>query len=266
MLFSSNIMYTEKDRIRLCLSSEIITPIRCVTAKGEVVLASKINLTIDEQAHQSYTPNEKWEINTLDYDHPYMMAASFTLSSLDEGKGRNCLVIGSPLFEAILLKDAGWEVVYLDCRTPPNILPNIVIADATSIPFPDNSFDSVATSCVLCHAGLGRYNDILAGNGDEKMLKEIFRVAKPNTIIIINPGSTYPWLAKTIVTGSIHRIYALSSILSLIESVGFKILGIAVSMNSKWLTEDEFNNLKIIYEGGVILERPYLSMKLQKVG
>lgn len=57
---------------------------------------------------------------------------------------------------------------------------SIVDASVLSLPYKNNSVDSLSSLHVLEHIGLGRYGDPIDPQGTEKAFKEIMRVLKPN--------------------------------------------------------------------------------------
>ncbi len=156
-----------------------------------------------------HTPDEPWT-DTRARAHWYNTSADFALRMLGAGPGR-CLVIGSPLFEASELADAGWSVTYLDVRKPPLLDSRLgfVQHDATAMPFPNDYFDAVSTSCVLCNAGMGRYDDPLVEDGDELILAEIRRVLKPRGAAAVTFG---PVIDQEMMMrfGNMQRVYTLT--------------------------------------------------------
>lgn len=58
--------------------------------------------------------------------------------------------------------------------------------DILSLPFKDNSIDSLSSICVIEHIGLGRYGDKLNPLGSEKAIKELKRVLSPNGNLYIS--------------------------------------------------------------------------------
>ncbi len=72
-------------------------------------------------------------------------------------------------------------VVFVDIRPLFLSIPNYlgVGASITSLPFPDNSVESLSCMHVIEHIGLGRYGDPIDPLGPEKACREITRVLKP---------------------------------------------------------------------------------------
>jgi len=168
------------------------------------------------------TPKEKWNVGPLSA-HWYSASTEFAVAGLGSGEGRSLLAIGSPIFEATSLRERGWDVTYMDIRTPPKEAGKHVVMDATEITLPDESFDAVSTSCVLTHAGTGRYGDsIKEEHGDEMMLGHIKRVLKPGCRAQITFGACHSG-EKMIRLGKAHRIYSVQECKRMLDAVGMKI-------------------------------------------
>ncbi len=108
-----------------------------------------------------------------------------------------------------------------------------VLGDSHILPFKDNSFDKVVASEVLEHL-----------ENDERALREIFRILKPNGIVVISaPSINYPFfwdplnwilqrLFKTHVRSGFFsgiwsghlRLYLLESLKKKFEKINFKVL------------------------------------------
>lgn len=182
------------------------------------------------------TPNEGWSKEPY-ADLWYTAAAQFAISALGKGYGRKCLVIGSPGYEVSALQYHGWEVDYLDIRVPPFAV-NHIQGDVTAMPFADESFDAVSSTCVLCHAGLGRYGDPIVVDGDMTAIKEIARVMKQNATAAIMFGPCIPSLKITFTYGIVHRIYSLWACSELAKSAG--LLPVLQGLwRDRWLTPEE---------------------------
>lgn len=90
---------------------------------------------------------------------------------------------------------------------------NVQIADATNIPYPDNTFDIALALDVIEHI-----------KDDEGALKEIYRVLKPQGMAIIAvPAFMFLW-GITDVISQHYRRYALSELRKKIEDRRFSII------------------------------------------
>lgn len=195
------------------------------------------------------SPNETWKMHG---EGCYGPSAQFALDKLGSGSGKKkCLVIGSPLPEIRALSSNGWRVSHVDVRTPPEETGDFVLCDATELVYPSETFEAVSSTCVLCHAGLGRYGDPIKPNGDVLMLKEIARVLKPGGLAAITAGPSIDWLATSIIYGNVHRIYTLNDLKEMVRDAGLEFIGYQ-SIVSDHKALDEYENYV------------YLSMLLKK--
>lgn len=212
------------------------------------------------------TPDEPWT-TTRPRAHWYNVSTDFALRRLT-GSGK-CLVIGSPLFEASELADAGWAVTYLDVREIPlwDARIECIQSDARVLPFPDASFDAVSTACVLCHAGMERYGDAREDDADEMILAEIARVLKPgaSAAVTFGPVAAAPMMIRL---GDCQRIYTMSEANNMAARAGLKIEGSEVLngdtgvMSATAEPRNAFHELK---EGHFVMGNlDYLSMLLRK--
>lgn len=204
----------------------------------------------------THTPNEPWSPKREKNGHWYNAQADYAKSHL-KGEGK-CLVIGSPIFEALELEEAGWDVTYLDVRDAPFFTEDKFIkADATSIPRPDESFDCVSSTCVLCHAGMGRYGDPIVEDGDELMIGEIARVLKKGGRAALTFGPVTSAVDDVLRVEDCHRVYTLNEAVRMVKSAGLRVMDVGVfSIESgKWINGVPVNSL---------LDAYYLSMYVEK--
>lgn len=155
------------------------------------------------------TPREPWKKRRD--GHWYASAADFATEHLGSGPG-SCLVIGSPEFELRALEALDWDCTYVDIRQPP-FRCKFFRSDARSMPFADDSFDAVSSTCVLCHIGTGRYGDKVALDGDDAMLVEIERVLKTGGKAALMFGP----IALNSSVEDEHRVYEKVHVLSMFE-------------------------------------------------
>ena len=208
---------------------------------------------------EEYTPEEAWTLGrTPQYGrHFYYASADFAVNELGSGPGK-CLVIGSPIFEALELEEAGWHVSYLDVRQPPKEIKNWIKGDACDMPLEANFFDAVSSTCVLCHVGLGRYGDDKRSDGDMLMMLGVYRVLKPGGIAALTIGpAADSGMVRCI--GALHRVYTLISVIQMAEWAGLRVEKTVVwdAMQGRWRDEGEPMTK--------VIERPdYLSMLLRK--
>jgi len=182
-------------------------------------------------------------IYAFDANHWYGGACNFSEERMANPSPdhNSCLVIGSPIFEAENLKRIGWNVIYLDCRTPSNISFQHILGDATAIPFADDEFDAINTTCVLCHAGMGRYGDNVLPNGDRQMMQEMYRVLKKDGIVTVMFGPVDVSASETVEVGTVHRLFSIPSATQLAVDEGFTIDEMKFWQNLKWPTLAEID-------------------------
>ena len=216
-------------------------------------MSVRTEFLIDHPTRNDCTPDETWNA-VRDPSHHYFLQADFALSRLGPGPGE-CLVIGSPLFEALELGVAGWRVTYADVRMPPMGFPVVLQGDAGSMKFAPEFFDAASSSCVLCHAGMGRYGEPLVEDSDVKILVNIHQALKPGSkaAITFGPVAAISMVARD---GNRHRIYNLPIAREMASEAGFSILEEAILDIStlKWIDKPD----------GVSMGKNYLSMLLEK--
>lgn len=184
------------------------------------------------------TPDEAWWAGDgFDW---YAAAADKAVGWLGPGADRRCLVVGSPIEEANTLWRLGWDVTYLDCREPPEDLigGRVVVADAAAIPYPDAAFDAASSTCVLCHAGLGRYGDPVRPNGDVAVLAEIARVLRPGGRAALMVGPTLWGLSESLVVGNVHRVYSVAGAGRLVDGARLECLALDRWDGERWRDAD----------------------------
>lgn len=206
-------------------------------------------------SRNDFTPDEPWTL-VRDPTHHYANQADFAMERLPiTGDGR-CLVVGSPLFEVTELIGRGWDVTYVDVRVPPS-LPGFgwtfCIGDAATLEFEPESFDAASSTCVLCHAGMGRYTDPKLEDADTRILANICRALKRGARAAITFGPVAP-MSGVLRIGNTHRIYTPEEARKM--TTGFHILEerILDADSLEWTNEPN----------GFRLGKTYLSMLLEK--
>lgn len=197
------------------------------------------NALFIESSSCAFTPKEAWSTtNTVEH---YRAARAFSLLHLGPGNNCPCLVIGSPIYEAGRLAEEGWDITYLDVRKPPEGF-RFIQCDATDMRgvIADRAYDAISTSCVLCHAGMGRYGDPKVEDGDEKMMAEMFRVLVQDGKAAVMIGPVIDG-DQPIVLGNCHRIYTVAEARRMAEAAGFEIKECDVwsAERDRWLLRHE---------------------------
>lgn len=213
-------------------------------------------LLTTDAAVARFTPDEPWSEKRDRNGHWYNAQADYAVAHL-KGEGK-CLVVGSPIFEAKELEASGLDITYLDVRRPP--LPpsmGFIQADATSIPVESESFDFVSSTCVLCHAGMGRYGDPIVEDGDELMLGEIARVLKKGGRAALTFGPVTSAVDELVRVEDCHRIYTLKEAMRMASAAGLRVVDVGVYelKTASWLPNVPVN---------LLLDAYYLSMCVEK--
>ncbi|KKP93255.1 MAG: hypothetical protein US00_C0009G0017 [Candidatus Nomurabacteria bacterium GW2011_GWF2_36_126] len=90
-------------------------------------------------------------------------------------------------------------------------------ADLTSLPFTDNSIESLSCMHTVEHIGLGRYGDPIDPDGDIKAMKELSRILAINgNFFFVTP------IGKPKIQFNAHRIYSYNQIISYFQDLTLK--------------------------------------------
>lgn len=108
----------------------------------------------------------------------------------------------------------GYRVTGLDFRAYPYRHPNLTVlrGDILTLPFADESFDTVTCISTLEHIGLGSYQDPRGQDADQRALAEIHRVLQREGLFIL----TVPFGRKAITPH--QRIYDLPTLEALLQN------------------------------------------------
>lgn len=154
-----------------------------------------------------------------EFDRHYVYHTSWAARVLAETKPERHIDISSSLFFAGIVS-AFIPVDFYDYRPADLKLSDLKSkeADLMSLPFPDNSLDSLSCMHVVEHIGLGRYGDPIDPIGDQKATTELARVlaANGNLLFVVPVGKT----AK--IAFNAHRIYSYQTVLNLFTNLTLK--------------------------------------------
>lgn len=149
------------------------------------------------------------------FDPHYIYHPAWAARVIAETKPKEHTDISSTLYFPSILS-AFVPVKFYDYR-PANIkLSNLHIgkADLLSLPFADNSIESLSCMHVIEHIGLGRYGDPIDPDSDIKAIKELKRVlAVGGNLLFVVP------IGKPIIYFNAHRTYSYDQIMSYFEGL-----------------------------------------------
>jgi SAM-dependent methyltransferase len=167
------------------------------------------------------TVDESWALRR-EPGHFYGAQADFALRTLGAGPGE-CLVVGSPCFEAMELAAAGWSVTYADVRVPPVMGAGVrnLLVDVVVDPLPMGAFDCASSTCVMCHLGMGRYGDEEVEGADILALANIHRALKDGGRFVVTWGPV-SFLCMPVLA-PLHRIYTIEAARDRAREAGFTI-------------------------------------------
>lgn len=148
--------------------------------------------------------------STTGFDRHYLYHPSWAARVLSQTQPKLHVDISSTLhFSAIV--SAFIPVQFYDFRPADVKLANLEskAADLLSLPFADNSIDSLSCMHVVEHIGLGRYGDPLDSDGDLKAMAELNRVVAINgNLLFVVP------VGKPKIQFNAHRVYSYEQIIS----------------------------------------------------
>ncbi len=169
---------------------------------------------------QEWTP-------TTPFDTHYFYQDSWAFRRIYQSKTRSHVDVGSTITFVSFLA-AVTKVTFMDIRPLEATLKNLtcIKGDILSMPFPDNSINSLSCLHVAEHIGLGRYGDPLDPDGTKKACKELARVLAPGGTLYFSLPIGKPRLCY-----NAHRVHSPNQILKyfhglkLVELSGVDDLG-----------------------------------------
>lgn len=169
-----------------------------------------------------------WNYDLVTLDR--IVEIPFVFQNLDLPKGAKILDFGcSESSLSLHLASLGYRVVGVDLRPYPFTHPNFqfVQGDLLESGFGDAEFDAVIAVSTVEHCGLGAYGDTPRGGGDEEIVREIFRVLRPQGRLLI----TVPYGRAG--AASWYRVYDRKALTSLLRSFKIAKAEYYVGMNRK---------------------------------
>lgn len=155
---------------------------------------------------------------TADFDAHYIYHTAWAARVVAKIKPKKHIDISSSLYFSTIVS-AFVPTEFYDCRPANIILDNFSSgkADLLSLPFSDESIESLSCLHVIEHIGLGRYGDPLDPNADLKACREMSRVvAKGGHFIFAVP------MGQPKICFNAHRIYSYDQIVSYFNQFDIK--------------------------------------------
>lgn len=164
-------------------------------------------------------PQIKDKTVTTGFDRHYVYHTSWAARVLAELKPQKHIDISSSLYFSGIVS-AFIPIDFYDYR-PANINLsdlNSKEGNLTSLPFADNSVQSISCMHTVEHVGLGRYGDPIDPDGDIKAINELKRVTAPNgSLLFVVPIGGTPKIEF-----NAHRIYSYEQIISYFDEFELK--------------------------------------------
>lgn len=161
------------------------------------------------------------------FDYHYVYHTGWAARILAKTQPKEHVDISSSLY-FVSIASAFVKMKFYDYRPADLVMSNLEsgAADIMTLPFENDSLESLSCLHVMEHIGLGRYGDPINAAADLTAISELKRVVKPGgTLIFATPIG-----GKAKVMYNAHRIYTYELLEKLFE--GFKIADFAVISDS----------------------------------
>lgn len=167
---------------------------------------------------KDFYPQIRDKTKTTGFDAHYIYHPAWAARIIAKINPKKHIDISSTLNFSTMLS-AFIPVEFYDYR-PANLKLNNLTsgkADLTSLPFEDNSIESLSCMHTVEHIGLGRYGDPIDPDGDIKAIKELSRVlAKNGNLLFVVP------IGKPRIQFNAHRIYSYDQIIKYFPDLTLK--------------------------------------------
>ncbi len=164
---------------------------------------------------------ELWPLDertpSLSFDPHYVLHTSWAARTLAATRPEKHVDISSSVYFSSIVSSF-IPVDFYDYRPAPLALSGLKseAADATRLPFPDESIESLSCMHVVEHIGLGRYGDPVDPDGDLRAVSELKRVVRPGgQLLFVVP------IGRPRLVFNAHRIYSYDQIVKYFD--GFSI-------------------------------------------
>lgn len=147
---------------------------------------------------------------TTGFDRHYVFHTAWAARKVKEINPKKHVDISSSLYFSTIVS-AFVPVDFYDYRPAKLNLSNLDSREGNlmSLPFQDNTVESISCMHTIEHIGLGRYGDPIDPLGDVKAIKELIRVTAPGgSLLFVTPLGSKPKIEF-----NAHRIYTYTQIL-----------------------------------------------------
>lgn len=153
--------------------------------------------------------------SSVNYEPHYTYHLSWACRLLARCPPSTHVDIGSSM-QFVGMASAWLPISHYDVRQPAISLPSLHVGTAslTSLPFDDESIESLSCMHVIEHIGLGRYGDPIDNRGDHRAAAELARVVAPGGKLLMVVPVGRPRIAF-----NAHRIYCLRQVLELFPTL-----------------------------------------------
>jgi len=153
------------------------------------------------------------------FDRHYVYHTAWAARILAKNPPEEHVDISSSLYFCSLVS-AFLKVRYFDYRPADLVLDNLISesADLLSLPFSDESIQSLSCMHVVEHIGLARYGDSLNPDSDLKAISELKRVLAPDGLLLF----VVPVGGLSIIMFNAHRIYRYEQVMDYFSDLELK--------------------------------------------
>jgi SAM-dependent methyltransferase len=175
-----------------------------------------------------------------DFDAHYIYHTSWASRILAKNKPVTHIDIGSNLY-FVSNVSAFVPIKFYDYRPAKINLSNLDCksGDVVSLPFPDDSVESISCMHVVEHIGLERYGDPFDPQGDLKAISELKRVLKQNGSLLF----VVPLGGKMRIQYNAHRIYTFDYIIKTFEPLKLEDFAF-INDDGRFLPDASENDVK----------------------
>lgn len=178
----------------------------------------KINNKRFEARWRDRYPQIYDKTSSTSFDRHYVYHTAWAARKIREINPKKHTDISSFIYFSAIAS-AFLPIEFYDYRPADIVLDNLESkkADLLSLPFLDNSLDSVSCMHTVEHIGLGRYGDKIDPNGDLKAIDELKRVIAPGgSLLFVVP------IGKRKIAFNAHRVYSHNEIVKYFHGLSLR--------------------------------------------